>query len=71
MKIRLVVYLCENNGRYYSTRTFPENTQFAPTGVKEIFSVERDVSISELEQLEEDARAEARKRGLPHIINLD
>jgi len=66
-KIRLIVH--KQGSEYFATRVFPDNTDISPPNV--VFTMEREITPQEIEQLHEDAKAEARKRGIAHVINLD
>ncbi len=78
MKLRLRVYECE--GKFFSTVFDPEaidaetsmQGMMEATGSKEVFSIDRESDTSGwFDKLNEAAKEEARKRDIPHVMNLD
>ena len=73
MELHLAVF--EADGKYYATRRVPT----PPKGFKvksEIFSIFKEVEGGKnpgeaLNALHAEAKAEARKRGIAHVHNLD
>ena len=69
-KSKISINVIQRGLEYFATRSFPENMpNFSPPGV--VFSVTDEVAPDEVGVLEERARQEARKRGIPRVINLD
>jgi len=67
-KIRLTVHFYDGN--YYHTVGI-SGCQKQPHSSREVFSIERDISLMEIEELKKEARLMARQKGILHVIDLD
>lgn len=68
--IQVTITVYQQSGKHYASRTFSGNIpNFSPPGV--VFSITEDIGMDNVEKLETKAREEARRRGIPHVINLD
>ena len=65
----IVVKLLET-GEYFAL--FPEpGTNVLYGSAEKVFSITKDLDSLSLEEFQEQARQEARSRGIQHVINLD
>lgn len=68
MRVKITVY-CDD-GDHVAMRCLPGAYDFTPAG--EEFSIEEEIaSTDEIERVEALAKKEARKCGIPHVVNLD
>jgi len=63
--MRITVSVYQSDGNYYASRTFPSNMSFSPPGL--IFSIAGE----KLEDVEKEAKEEARRLKIGHVTNLD
>ncbi len=68
MKVVLLVH--KHGEEYFATRYFPPPCPIS-TG-KKIFHIEKDLTDpNAMKEIEDEARQEARRRGIEKVINLD
>jgi hypothetical protein len=68
-KIKLTVHCFK--GKHYATICISDHGGRHPVSSREVFSIERDISLIEIEDLKKEARLIARKDGISHVYNLD